>query len=371
MSRYHIVHCGCVLRVRCISAKYSCSSPCHRVSRAINTYNATVRNCPTSDNGESYMSYHLLSNILDLIHPPHLGFFAVLVDFGLSLAFRIGPGIEEAANFVYNLGADLFDELVAAEVEGTVRRLAYTATHDQIDDVQEELSAGVCSTLHSKLATYGVQVMNVTITKVILPIDIRDRLEKIAALKTDMSIREKIHDLRIRAIEDEAAQSTEATRESNERKLKEIEAERIRYDVERRVLEEEARGRARVEEMKAMADADLALQRTRGNEMVGKVVARRQAEALMKKNYIQCQTMRIEAEKKVKIEVKHSETEVVVAESKAVRFISCDFMRDWFHLTFSYPHRHHSCRLKGRDDHQGRSRVRKCGLRTGQATIRA
>jgi regulator of protease activity HflC (stomatin/prohibitin superfamily) len=245
-----------------------------------------------------------------------------MVDFDLSLSFRIGPGIEEATSFVYKLGAEQFDGLVAAEVEGTVRRLAYNATHDRVNDLREELSAGMCSTLHSKVAKYGVQVMNVTITNVILPIDIRDRLERIAALKTDMSVREKIHERRIRALEDEAAQSIEATRKSNERKLKEIEAERIRYDVERRIMEEGARGRAKVEEIKAMTDADLALTRSQGNETVGKVVARQQAEALMKQNFIQCQTMRIEAEKKLKIEVKNSEAEAVVAESKAVRFIS-------------------------------------------------
>jgi hypothetical protein len=248
--------------------------------------------------------------------------FEVMVDFDLSLTFRIGPGINEATCFVYKIGADGFDELVAAELEGIARRLAYTATHDRVNDMREELSADLCSTLRSKVATYGLQVMNAKITNVTLPKELRDRLERIAALKTDMSEREKIHKSRIRALEDEAARSIEATRKSNERKLKEIEAEKIRYDIERRVMEESARGRARVEEMKAMTEADLALKRSQGNDMVGKVVARQQAEALMKKAHIQMQTMRIEAEKKIKIEVNKSDAEAAVAESKAVRFIS-------------------------------------------------
>ena len=242
-----------------------------------------------------------------------------MVDFDLSMSFRIGPGPDEATSFVYKLGADRFDELVAAEIEETVRSLAYGTTHDKVDHLQEEFSAGLLSTLSSKVAVYGVQVVNV-ITAVTLPRDIRDRLERVAALKTDMSEREKIHEIRIRELEDEAARSIEVTRISNERRLREIEAERIRYGIERRMMEEGARGRARVEEMKAMTDADVALKRSLGNEMVEKVAARQQAEALIKKAHSQCQRMRIEAEKNVIIEVKKSEAELAVAESKAVRF---------------------------------------------------
>ena len=243
-----------------------------------------------------------------------------MVDFDLSMSFRIGPGPDEATSFVYKLGADRFDELVSAEMEETVRSLAYGTTHDKVVHLQEEFSAGLLSTLNSKVALYGVQVVNVKITAVTLPADIRDRLERVAALKTDMSEREKIHEIRIRGLEDEAARSIEVTRISNERRLREIEAERIRYGIERRVAEEGARGRARVEEMKAMTDADVALKRSLGNETVEKVAARQQAEALLKKAHLQCQRMRIEAEKNVDIEVKKSEAELADAESKAVRF---------------------------------------------------
>jgi regulator of protease activity HflC (stomatin/prohibitin superfamily) len=244
-----------------------------------------------------------------------------MVDFDLSMSFRIGPGPDEATSFVYKLGADRFDELAAAEMEETVRSLAYSTTHDKVDDLREEFSVGLLSALNPKFRIYGVQVVAVKITGVALPADIRDRLERITALKTDLSEREKIHKKRIRELEDEAVRSIEVTRMSNERRLREIEAERIRYAIERRVMEEAARGRARVEEMKAMADADVALKRSLGNETVEKVLARQQAEALIKKAHIQCQTMRIEAEKNVNIEVKNSEAELAVAESKAVRFI--------------------------------------------------
>ncbi|KAL3768091.1 hypothetical protein ACHAW5_009148 [Stephanodiscus triporus] len=244
-----------------------------------------------------------------------------MVDIDLSISFRIGPGPDEATNFVYKLGADRFDELVAAEMEETVRSLAYSTTHDKISDMRDELSAGLLSTLNTKVVHYGVQVVTVKITALTLPSDIRDRLERIAALKAEMSEREKIHENRLRELEDEAARSIEATRKSNERKLQEIEAERIRCAIERRMMEESARGKARVEEMKAMTDADVALKKSLGNETVEKVAARQQAEARMKKTHIQCQTMRIEAEKNANIEVKKSEAEVAIAQSKAAAMI--------------------------------------------------
>ena len=299
-----------------------------------------------------------------------------MVDFDLSMSFRIGPGPDEATSFVYKLGADRFDELVAAEMEETVRSLAYGTTHDKVDHLQEEFSAGLLSTLNSKVALYGVQVVNVKITDVTLPADIRDRLEKVAALKTDMSEREKIHEIRIRGLEDEAARSIEVTRISNERRLREIEAERIRYGIERRVAEEGARGRARVEEMKAMTDADGALKRRLGNETVEKVVARQQAEALMKKAHIQCQRMRIEAEKNVDIEVKKSETELADAESKAVRFTINVYRRSASVLNansgpFFYASSSPRHPKKGLDDRKGRSRIGRRGCDEREATVRA
>ncbi len=133
-----------------------------------------------------------------------------------------------------------------------------------------------------------------------------------------MSEQEKSHENRVRVLEDEATRSVETIRKSNARKLQEIEAERMRYDIERREMEESARGRARVEEIKAMTAADVALKKSLGNETVQKVTARQEAKALLKRTHIECQTMRIESEKNVNVEVKRSEAELAVAESKAV-----------------------------------------------------
>ena len=264
----------------------------YRVTRATVTYNAPARNCPTADN--------------------------VMVNVDLSLTFRIGPDPEAAANFIYKLGAHRFDELIAAETEEAIRGLVYSVTHDNVNDLREEFAVGMLSTLNSKVAVYGVQIMNVKITDVTLPPDLQDRLERTTAFKTKMSEQEKSHENRVRVLEDEATRSIETIRKSNSRKLQEIEAERMRYDIERREMEETARGVARVEEIKAMTDADVALKKSLGSETVHKVMARQDAEALLKKTHIQCQTMKIDSEKRINVEVKNSEADLAVAESKAV-----------------------------------------------------
>lgn len=207
---------------------------------------------------------------------------------------------------------------MSAETEESIRGLVYSVTHDRVNDLREEFALGMLSTLNSKVNLYGVQIMNVKITDVKLPSDLQERLEKTTAFKTKMSEQEKIHENRVRVLEDEATRSIETIRKSNARKLQEIVANRKRYEIERREMEETARGKARVEEIRAMTEADIALKKSLGCETVEKVKARQEAEALLKKTHIVCQTMKIEAEQKVSVDVKSSEAELAVAESKAV-----------------------------------------------------
>ena len=223
---------------------------------------------------------------------------------------------------MYKLGAHRFDELMSAETEEAIRGLVYSVTHDKVNDLREEFAVGMLSTLNCKVNMYGVQIMNVKITDVKLPPDLQDRLERTTAFKTKMSEQEKSHENRVRVLEDEATRSIETIRKSNARKLQEIKAARKRYEIERRKMEETARGVARVEEIRAMTEADVALKKTLGCETVEKVKARQDAEALLKRTHVLCQTMKIEAERKANVELKNSEAELAVAECKAVSF-SC------------------------------------------------
>lgn len=268
----------------------------HVVTRATITYNAPAQNCPTADN--------------------------VMVNVDLSLTFRIGPDIDAARNFVYKLGAHRFDELLSAETEESIRGLVYSVTHDRVNDLREEFAVGMLQTLNNKTNIYGIQIMNVKITDVKLPRELQLRLEKTTAFKTKMGEQEKSHENRVRVLEDEATKELETIRKSNARKIQEIVAQRNRYEIERREMEERARGEARVQEVQAMTEADVALKKARGDEVVEKVKARQNAEALLKKTQVQSQKMKIEAEQEANVMIKNSEATLKVAESNASAMIA-------------------------------------------------
>jgi len=268
----------------------------HIVTRAAITYNCPVQDCPTADN--------------------------IMVDLDLSLTFRVGPDAEAARNFVYRIGANRFDELLAAETEEAIRSLVYSVQHDKVDGLREEFAEGVQNILNDKCNNYGVQILNVKITDVMLPTDLQACLERAASLQAKIFEEEKAHKIRVKTVKEEAAKELEMIRQTNDRKLQEIKAERKRYEIERRELEERARGEARVEEVKAMTEADIALKRAQGDEVVAKVKARQEAEALLKKTQIECQVIKTEAEQKALTMVKESEGELKVAEAKAKAMIA-------------------------------------------------
>lgn len=220
---------------------------------------------------------------------------------------------------MYKLGVHRFDELLVAETQDSIRRLIYSVAHDKVIDMHEEFATVVLSDLNLKFNAYGVQMVKVNITDIKLPSDLQDRIVKTIALKTKLSEQQTLHENRVRMLEDEATRSIETIRKSHARKLQEITADRKRYEIERREMEENARGKARVEEIKAMTAADVALKKILGCETVQKVKARQEAEALLKKTHITCQAMKIEAEQKVAVDTKQSEAELAIAESKAVR----------------------------------------------------
>mmetsp|Transcript_15789 Transcript_15789/g.18005 ORF Transcript_15789/g.18005 Transcript_15789/m.18005 type:complete len:409 (+) Transcript_15789:114-1340(+) len=267
----------------------------HVVSRATISYNAPSKNCPTADN--------------------------VMVNVDICISFNIGPNAAAARSFVYQIGANRFNDFLSAESEEAIRKLIYTVTHDQINDVRGDLAVKMISILNEKCNRYGVQITNVNVENIVLPEELQLRLERISSLKEKMKENEKIQEKKLRALEDDAEKELETIRKSNARKLQEIIAERKLYEIERRELEEKAKGESRVREVEAMTNADIALKKAQGDEVVAKLNARRKAEALLKKTQLECQTLKLEAEQKAIFMVKESEGQLKIAEAKAKALI--------------------------------------------------
>lgn len=310
----------------------------HIVTRAPIVYHIPVKDCPTADNGEKITKemqfwksifFVLFWCISFKILPPftrfqrYIGFtMKVMVNVEMSITFRIGPNADGARNFVYQIGANHFNHLLSAESEEVIQRLVYSTTHDKISDMKSEFALKMISTLNTKCNSYGVKITNVTIANITLPEELQLQLERITDIKTKIRDSAKIHESKLKTLEDEAEKELETIRKSNARKVQEISAQRKRYVIERRLIEEKAKGESRVKEVEAMTKAEVALKKAQGEEIVTKMIARKEAEAILKKTQIECQSIRVEAEHKAIITVKESEAQLKVAEAQAKALIA-------------------------------------------------
>ena len=161
-----------------------------------------------------------------------------MVNVDLSLTFQIGLDEEAPTKFVYGLGVYQLDKLLSAEAEEAIRALVYSVTHNEVDDLREEFAKGMLSTLNSKINSYGVRILHVKITNVVLPQELQDRLEKTTGFKTKLGREEKNHENRVRVFEDEATKGLEIIRKTNARKIQMLKAKQNRYCLERQDMEE-------------------------------------------------------------------------------------------------------------------------------------
>ena len=191
-----------------------------------------------------------------------------------------------------------------------------------MNDLREEFALGVLTTLNSKVNQYGVQIMNVKITDCQLPPQLQQRLERTTAFKTKIGEQQKTHENKVRVLEDEAIKELETIRKTNDRKLQELQAERRKYEVIRREKEAKARGEARVEEVQAKSNAEVALKQAKGEDISEMVKARQSAEALLKRTEVETRKRQIEAEQHTNVMIRKYEAELKSTEAEAAALIA-------------------------------------------------
>ena len=245
-----------------------------------------------------------------------------MIKVDIKITLRIGPSSKEARTFIYKIGACRFNQLLSAEAEESIRTLIHTVQFNQVNDSRQDLAVKLVSMLNDKCNPYGVEILSVTLSNIQLPTDLQTQLERIASIQAMIQNNQRVHQTTLQSMEEEAEKELEAIKKSNERKVQEIKAERKRHEIERRLIEEKAKGESRVKEVEAMTKADVALKKAKGDEVVLKMSARKEAEALLKKTQLQCQTIKNDAEQKAIMLVKESEAQLKVVEAQAKALIS-------------------------------------------------
>jgi len=271
-----------------------------RVSHVINaatiTYSAPSRQVPTADN--------------------------VMVDLNLSLTFAIGPGIDDATDFVYKLGTTRFDEFLTNEVEEGIRGLVYSVTHDRVNDLREEFALGMLTNLSRKFLPYGVQIKNVKITESALPVSLARMLEQTTTFRTRISEVAKKHENALRVLQDEAAQQLETIVRTNHRREQDLTAQCARYEIEHKERVDEMAGTARVQEIEAQSRMDVLIGQKKGDLQVAKAEGAKEAEVILQQMKIECDKRRVKVEEKALVEILSSEAKLKAAQNNAQSLIA-------------------------------------------------
>ncbi len=171
--------------------------------------------------------------------------------------------------------------------------------------------------LRAVLSMYGVQVMNVKITDVALPAQLQMRLERTTAYKTKIEEHEKAHENRLTVIRDTALQEMTTLRQTNLRRLQEVNAEIQRFEIEMREMEELARGKANVNETNARSKAEVEITRARGSEEAAKIDAQKDAEARVRRAEIESEARKTRAEEAAEVAILESKAALIAASNRA------------------------------------------------------
>jgi len=147
--------------------------PYYRVAYVVTqqacTYNAPVKECPTSDN--------------------------VRVSIDVVLVFAIFNAVE----FVYRLGAVKFDQLLSGAVDEGIRMLVRSQNHQEVWKLRGNRAEGILKHLNDKFNEVGggVRFSNCTITSVVLPSSLQSSLESTTEMRKamDKAIREQEYNL--------------------------------------------------------------------------------------------------------------------------------------------------------------------------------
>jgi regulator of protease activity HflC (stomatin/prohibitin superfamily) len=183
----------------------------HVVTKAAITYDAPTYNVPTADN--------------------------VMVNVDVSMTFSISGYEAAASDFVYKIGPVNFTDFMAAKTEEAVRALVYGVTHNQVNDLREEFATTMLDNLKSKVAVFGVRMMNVKVTNVMLPRELQERLEKTTTFQTKIEEASKHQENTVLILENDCNKQIESIRKSNLRKLQDLSAECNRFEIEMKEME--------------------------------------------------------------------------------------------------------------------------------------
>lgn len=166
--------------------------PYYRVAYVVTqqacTYNAPVKECPTSDN--------------------------VRVSIDVVLVFVIFAPVE----FVYRLGAIKFDQLLSGAVDEGIRMLVRSQQHQEVWKLRGNRAEGILKHLNDKFNDVGggVRFSDCKITSVVLPVSLQSSLESTTEMRKAMDKAVRAQEYELGEIQRKSDMDLEELKRKNE-----------------------------------------------------------------------------------------------------------------------------------------------------------
>eukprot|EP01028_Stygiella_incarcerata_P011823 TRINITY_DN691_c0_g1_i1.p1 TRINITY_DN691_c0_g1~~TRINITY_DN691_c0_g1_i1.p1 ORF type:complete len:409 (+),score=117.20 TRINITY_DN691_c0_g1_i1:348-1574(+) len=195
------------------------------VTRQTCTYRAPVRNVPTKDNVKVKVNLTLVFSVVD----PRL--------------------------FVYNLGAQRFDELLHAAAEEAIRSLVRTTTIGEVYELRGQAADEMLDLLNGKFKQFGVRFSTCTVTQVEMPTAIAQSLEAATTFESRIAEQLKRHEFEMARLQHDCDKSLREAAIVNEKAMKELDAAQRREEIATQKAEIEAQRRREVSIIRAEESA--------------------------------------------------------------------------------------------------------------------
>ncbi len=199
----------------------------YMVTRQSTAYNAPVKDCPTADN--------------------------VMVKVDLLLVFNI----EDPEKFVYKLGAEKFDDLLASSAEEAIRGLVRGTAHDHAYELRGKGAQEMIGSLNDNFQNFGVVFTSATITNVVLSAELADALENQTIFEAKKMEQEKQQEYKLKVLNDQEALARKELDRKNERLAADATADKERQLIVKDTAEVEYLKKKRLAEIEASQRANV------------------------------------------------------------------------------------------------------------------
>jgi regulator of protease activity HflC (stomatin/prohibitin superfamily) len=152
----------------------------------------------------------------------------VKVKVNLTLVFSV----ISARQFVYNLGASRFDELLHAAAEEAVRSLVRETTIGAVYELRGMAADHMLQDLNNKFKEFGVHFSTCTITNVEMPTELSTSLENATTFESKIAEEAKKYDFEMSQLLNKGAKERREVDIQNEKLQKELLARKDRAKIE-------------------------------------------------------------------------------------------------------------------------------------------